>query len=82
MSLRDRLSNRGSDRGPDRGPDEVEDLRVRVAELERQVTECQSLHHRFAELVDVVTELLVPLSARDQDEVDRILRRYVDELGS
>lgn len=78
MSLRDRLSNRGTDRGAE----EVADLRARVAELEQQVTECQSLHHRFAELVDVVTELLVPLSARDQDEVERVLRRYVDELGS
>ncbi len=58
------------------------DLEARVAELEAQVatltarvTEGATLHQRFAELLDVVTELLP-----GSDETK--LQQYVDELGS
>lgn len=60
----------------------VRDLEARVAQLEAQVREQELLHHRFAELLDVVTELMVPLSRRDQDAVEETIARYVDELGS
>lgn len=60
----------------------VKDLEARVAELEAQVAalttrvqEGAVLHQRFAELLDVVTELL---PGADPAAV----RRYVDELGS
>ena len=58
------------------------DLEVRVAELESQVAtltgrleEGAVLHQRFAELLDLVTELL---PGTDQAK----LQQYVDELGS
>lgn len=58
------------------------DLEERVRELEEQVTALSArveegavLHQRFAELLDVVTELL---PGADQSKVER----YVDELGS
>ncbi|MCW2767102.1 MAG: hypothetical protein JWO11_3061 [Nocardioides sp.] len=57
------------------------DLSARVAELEDQVRECRLHHHRTAELVDVVTALLVPIARGDQEEVDRVLRDYTDGLG-
>ncbi|WP_133241182.1 DUF6752 domain-containing protein [Nocardioides gansuensis] len=58
------------------------ELEARIAALEAQVAECQSLHHRFAELMDVVTELLVPLASRDEAKVQETLQKYADELGS
>ena len=58
------------------------DLEERVRELEEQVStlgarveEGAVLHQRFAELLDVVTQLL---PGADRAEVER----YVDELGS
>ena len=62
--------------------DRVEALETTVASLEERVAEGQALHQRFAELLDVVTELLVPLSQRDEAAVQATVSRYVDELGS
>ena len=76
MSVRGKLSGvRGL-------PDQVAQLEARVAELEGQLAESQALHQRFAEVLDVVTELLVPLADRDQARIQETLRTYVDELGS
>jgi hypothetical protein len=59
----------------------VEALEATVASLEERVAEVQALHLRFAELLDVVTELMVPLAQRDEESA-ALVRRYVDELGS
>ncbi|PUA81988.1 hypothetical protein C7S10_08085 [Nocardioides currus] len=53
----------------------VEDLEAQVAALTARVEEAAVLNQRFAELLDVVTELL---PAADTEKVER----YVDELGS
>ena len=45
---------------------EVARLSKRVAELEDEVRECRRDQHRLAELTDIVQELLVPLSRRDE----------------
>ena len=59
----------------------VERLEARVDELEEELRELRSHQLRLAELTDVVQELLLPLSQRDQDKVDEILTRYSDQLG-
>ena len=59
----------------------VERLEARVDELEEDLRELRSHQLRLAELTDVVQELLLPLSQRDQDKVDEILTRYSDQLG-
>ena len=51
-------------------------LRERVRVLEAEVQENRQLNRRIAELTDVVTELLIPLEARDQDRVDEVLARF------
>lgn len=51
-------------------------LPERVRALEAEVQENRQLNRRIAELTDVVTELLIPLEARDQDKVDEVLGRY------
>jgi hypothetical protein len=53
----------------------VDDLEAQVAALTARVEEGAVLHQRFAELLDVVTELL---PGADQAKV----QQYVDELGS
>jgi hypothetical protein len=67
--------------GPVRLRIEVARLHKRVAELEDEVRECRKDQHRLAELTDVVQELLVPLSRRDQAAVDEVLAKYTDSLG-
>ena len=51
-------------------------LRRRVARLEAEVQECRALNVRLAELTDIVTELLLPVAARDEDKLAVLLERY------
>ncbi|MFT4009789.1 MAG: hypothetical protein QM655_07065 [Nocardioidaceae bacterium] len=55
-------------------------LRNRVAELEAEVQESRRLNRRVAELLDVVEELLVPLSERDEAKVRAFLDRHAAGL--
>jgi hypothetical protein len=59
----------------------LEELTARVAVLEDEVRECRRHQLRLAELTDVVQELLLPLSQRDQEKVDELLKRYSAQLG-
>ena len=63
--LRDKLRRRigGST------PATMRRLRQRVDELEAEMQEARQLNRRLAELMDVVEELLVPLTQQDQDKV-------------
>lgn len=63
--VRDRLLGESAD---ERG------LAQRVADLEDEMQESRRLNRRLAELMDVVEELLVPLSQRDEEKV----RAYLD----
>lgn len=60
----------------------VPELQARIDQLETEVAESRRLNLRLAELTDVVQELLVPISQRDQTGVDEVLERYRRELGS
>jgi prefoldin subunit 5 len=57
-------------------PGEIRELRARVRRLEAEVQECRALNARLAELTDIVTELLVPMAARDEDKLAELLERY------
>jgi hypothetical protein len=52
------------------------DLRRRVRRLEAEVQECRALNVRLAELTDIVTELLVPVAARDEAKLAELLEKY------
>ena len=58
----------------------LEALEQRVASLEREVQENRALNRRLAELIDVVAELLLPLSQRDEERVAELLDRYRETL--
>ena len=86
--MRDRLKVRGKAAARNVGrfragvqAEGIEALRERVAVLEDEVQECRQLNLRLAELTDVVQELLLPLSQRDQEKVDELLERYTAQLG-
>ncbi|KQY56245.1 MULTISPECIES: DUF6752 domain-containing protein [unclassified Nocardioides] len=53
----------------------------RLAALEAEVQECRQVNLRLAELTDVVMELLVPLSERDESRVAEALKRYHDSVS-
>jgi hypothetical protein len=52
------------------------DLRRRVNRLEAEVQECRALNVRLAELTDIVTELLLPVAARDEEKLAALLEKY------
>ncbi len=59
---------------------DVASLGRRLSELEAEMQECRRLNRRLAELLDVVEELLVPLSQRDEEKVREYLERYASSL--
>ena len=52
------------------------DLEKRVAALEEAVQENRALNVRLAELTDVVSELLLPVAARDEKKLEELLGKY------
>ncbi|MCY4725444.1 hypothetical protein NYO98_04065 [Nocardioides sp. STR2] len=67
------LGNRREHRS---GPETGGDLERRVAALEEAVQENRALNVRLAELTDVVTELLLPVAARDEEKLEELLGKY------
>ncbi|WP_395656136.1 DUF6752 domain-containing protein [Nocardioides sp.] len=57
-------------------------LQARVEALEEEMQEARRLNRRLAELMDVVEELLVPLSQRDQARVDAYLASNTTRLDA
>jgi len=66
------LGNRRTERHDAAGGD----LERRVAALEAAVQENRALNVRLAELTDVVTELLLPVAARDEEKLEELLGKY------
>jgi hypothetical protein len=56
------------------------DLRRRVRRLEAEVQECRALNIRLAELTDIVTELLLPVAARDEEKLATLLEKYRESV--
>lgn len=59
---------------------EVNRLRQRVAVLETEVQEMRRLNRRVAELTDIVEEVLVPATDRDDERLHAALERYQQML--
>ena len=58
----------------------IDELERRVKDLEDELLDAHRLGRRLAELMDVVEELLVPISQRDDAKVQELLDRYVKSL--
>lgn len=52
----------------------------RIEELEAEMQETRRLNRRLAELMDVVEELLVPISQRDEQKVQQYLSSHTTTL--
>jgi hypothetical protein len=72
FGLRNRLENRMGNRAGLGGGD----LEKRIAALEEAVQDNRALNVRLAELTDVVTELLLPVAARDEEKLEELLAKY------
>lgn len=57
------------------------DLATRVAALEDAVAENRRLNQRLADVVDVVTEVLVPVADRDDKRLQQALRNLTKSLN-
>lgn len=60
--------------------EQTEDLSRRVEALEADVLELRRHNLRLAEIADVVQELLVPLSSRDQARIDEAIEKFSQSL--
>jgi prefoldin subunit 5 len=58
----------------------VGELVRRVEALESEIEELRQQNLRLAEIADVVQELLVPLSSRDQARVDAAIEKFSRSL--
>ena len=56
-------------------------LEQRIRELEAEVQECREVNLRLAELMDVVAELLLPVTQQDPGRAEELLARYHASVG-
>lgn len=59
-----------------RGFNDLVRLRARVAQLESDVQECRRLNKRVADLADMVAEVLLPATDRDDERLKALLDDY------
>jgi hypothetical protein len=50
-------------------------LYKRVAELEQEIQETRKLNQRLSDVIDVMTEILVPVADRDDERMREALAR-------
>jgi hypothetical protein len=78
-SLRERVrALRGGEEEPSGGGGSLD---ARVTALEEAVEENRRLNQRLADVVDVITEVLVPAVDRDDERLKAALKRLNDTLG-
>ncbi|MGO4255481.1 DUF6752 domain-containing protein [Marmoricola sp. RAF53] len=58
----------------------VDELMTRIADLEAEVQESRQLNVRVAELVDLVTELLLPVASQDRARIEEALAKFERSL--
>jgi hypothetical protein len=75
-----RLRRSSDDGAEQRGGRGHHDLEARVAALEAAVEENRRLNQRLADVVDVVTEVLVPVADRDDARLRAALQRLTTTL--
>jgi predicted RNase H-like nuclease (RuvC/YqgF family) len=56
--------------------DQVDELRDEVRQLKKEAHLDRRLHRRLAELTDVVAELLLPATQRDEEKLAELLKTY------
>jgi hypothetical protein len=57
-------------------------LYKRLRALEAEVQECRQVNLRLAELCDVMMELILPATQRDEAAIAEIVERYKRDIGT
>lgn len=57
-------------------------LYKRLKALEAEVQECRQMNVRLAELCDVMMELILPATQRDESAIAEIVERYKRDIGT
>ena len=60
--------------------DRLEQLQRRLEDLEAEVQECRQLNVRLAEVTDLVEQLLLPASTRDEERFAAAVEKYTRTL--
>jgi hypothetical protein len=68
---------RNADEG--RGHSRLDEMARRMTALEAEVQECRRVNRRLSDVIDVVSELLVPALDRDDARVAQALARLEEE---
>jgi hypothetical protein len=58
----------------------VDDLVKRINDLEAEVQENRNLNVRVAELVDLISELMLPLASQDQARIDAAIAKFENSI--
>lgn len=58
----------------------IDDLTQRITELEAEIQENRNLNLRLAELIDVVSELLVPVASQDETKIAAAVEKFQKAL--
>ena len=69
-------ANRRFQRRLRKAESEIEHLRTRVLQLEHDIQESRLLNRRLAEVIDVVSEVLLPTEQRDERRLRELLDDY------
>lgn len=56
--------------------DRLDALQSRLEALEAEVQECRQLNIRLAEVTDLVEQLLLPMAARDEEQIAAAVEKY------
>ncbi len=56
--------------------DRLDQLQQRLDDLEAEVQECRQLNIRLAEVTDLVEQLLLPMAARDEEQIAAAVEKY------
>ncbi len=60
----------------------VRALQARVAEIEARLNGMEAAHVRFAELLDLVQELLLPVAQQDEAKIAALVEEFTDDLDT
>ena len=56
--------------------DRLDQLHERLDDMQAEIQECRQLNLRLAEVTDLVEQLLLPMSARDEEKIAEAVEKY------
>lgn len=60
--------------------DQLDHLTAEVARLDAELQEARRNNQRLAELIDVVSELVIPIASRDEARIAEAIEKFEESL--